>query len=101
MKQLLAFCNKRITPIFLIINIILLINPERILAKENDNYNERSIAQISNKIAKNYSKKFCNAIGIGLSKESALKLAIRENQDLKFNPTLLMHITILELFLKK
>ena len=47
---------------------------------------------IQNKIAKNYSKKFCNAIGIGLSTESAARLAINENKNPKFNSSLWVDI---------
>ncbi len=32
------------------------------------------------KISKSYTKKFCNAIGFGLSKESAMKFSIEENK---------------------
>ncbi len=40
------------------------------------------------KIAKSYSNKFCNAIGIGISQEGATRLAINENKRSKFNPAL-------------
>ena len=56
-------------------------------AKENIDLNK-----IQNKIAKSYSNKFCNAIGIGMSKESAMKLSIMENSKLKYNPSLWMDI---------
>ena len=49
---------------------------------------------IQEKLAKNYSNKFCNAIGIGLSKESALKITIRENSDIKYNPTLWLRLAL-------
>tara|TARA_Y100001968_G_scaffold324741_1_gene364709 strand:- start:555 stop:947 length:393 start_codon:yes stop_codon:yes gene_type:complete len=32
------------------------------------------------KVSKSYTKKFCNAIGFGLSKESAMKFSIEENK---------------------
>ena len=47
---------------------------------------------LEERIAKNYSKKICNAIGIGLSKESAIKLSILENKESKFNPSLWIEI---------
>ena len=47
---------------------------------------------IQQKIANNYSKKFCNAIGIGLSTESAARLAINENKNPKFNSSLWLDI---------
>ena len=49
---------------------------------------EKKQVQLINKIAKGYSSKFCNAIGIGVSKEGALVLAINENKKAKFNPSL-------------
>ena len=49
---------------------------------------EPAINSIEKKIAKGYSNKFCNAIGIGLSSKSAIRLAIDENKDPKFNPSL-------------
>ena len=34
---------------------------------------------LTNKIAKSYTKKFCNAVGFGLSKESSMNFSIKEN----------------------
>ncbi len=34
---------------------------------------------LMNKIAKDFSKKFCNGVGFGLSQESAMNFAIKEN----------------------
>ena len=39
--------------------------------KEND--------QLINRIAKDFSKKFCNGVGFGLSQESAVNFAMKEN----------------------
>ena len=44
--------------------------------------------EIQYKVAKGYSSKFCNAIGMGVSKESAIKLSIKENTKAVFNPSL-------------
>ena len=35
---------------------------------------------LTKKISRSYTKKFCNAIGFGLSKESAMKFSIEENR---------------------
>tara|TARA_B100001250_G_C19712212_1_gene749739 strand:+ start:427 stop:831 length:405 start_codon:yes stop_codon:yes gene_type:complete len=35
--------------------------------------------KLSERIAKDFSKKFCNGLGFGLSKESAMTFAIKEN----------------------
>ncbi len=48
---------------------------------------------IEAKIAKGYSDKFCNALGMGMSKESALKLTILENSKASFNPSLWLELT--------
>jgi len=40
------------------------------------------------RIAKGYSSKFCNAIAMGMTKESSLMLAISENEQLYYNPSL-------------
>lgn len=54
--------------------------------------NNQNSIQLQNKVAKGYSSKFCNAIGIGLSKEGAAKLAISENIEAKFNPSLWLEL---------
>ncbi len=66
--------------------------PDRLEAIENSTISNLPILQ--KKVAKGYSKKFCNAIGFGLSKESALKLAIKENEDPKFNLSLWKEIAV-------
>ena len=40
------------------------------------------------KVAKGYSGKFCNGIAMGLTQQSALKIAIAENRKPSFNPSL-------------
>ena len=51
------------------------------------------INNLTNKIARSYSSKFCNAIGIGFSEASAMKLTISENKESKFNPSLWLELT--------
>jgi hypothetical protein len=36
--------------------------------------------KLINKVSKSYTKKFCNAIGFGLSKESAMDFSLAENK---------------------
>ena len=64
-----------VTPLFILLTItnVNLLNTE--LAK---------IIALIKKISRDYTKKFCNGIGFGLSKESALKFANKEN-NLIFN----------------
>tara|TARA_Y100001968_G_C18731698_1_gene424826 strand:- start:103 stop:498 length:396 start_codon:yes stop_codon:yes gene_type:complete len=68
-KKLLS---QLITCIF-ILSTIICINAEIVSAKEND----PSI--LIKKVSKSYTKKFCNAIAFGLSKESAMNFSIKEN----------------------
>ena len=46
------------------------------------NLNNKELSTLTNKISKNYSNKFCNGIGFGLSQESALTFAINENKQI-------------------
>ena len=48
---------------------------EILYASENDNF------VLIKKISKSYTKKFCNAVGFGLSKESAMNFSIKENKE--------------------
>ncbi len=45
-------------------------------------------ATLEETISKGYSSKFCNAIGMGVSKKGAIKLSIVENSKPSFNPSL-------------
>ena len=65
---------------------ILIDHPRQVIASETNN--SKSIINLQEKIAKGYSSKFCNSIGIGLSKEGATRLSIIENQKSRFNPSL-------------
>ena len=80
-------------PILCLLSLILLILLTSFIqtadAKENIDLNK-----MQNKIAKSYSNKFCNAIGIGMSKESSMKLTIIENSKLKYNPSIWMDIVL-------
>ncbi|WP_320676916.1 hypothetical protein [Prochlorococcus sp. MIT 1300] len=46
------------------------------------------------KVANGYSNKFCNAIGIGVSQDGALKMTIAENKSATYNPSLWLDIAI-------
>tara|TARA_Y100001968_G_scaffold302461_1_gene315807 strand:+ start:83 stop:490 length:408 start_codon:yes stop_codon:yes gene_type:complete len=76
-----------IIPKLIVISLIILfclpLNSYAAFSSYDSNY-----LKIKNKVINSYSTKFCNAIGIGLSKESAIKLTILENKDLKNNPSL-------------
>ncbi len=50
------------------------------------------IENLQKKVAKGYSSKFCNAIAMGFSKDSAARLSIEENSNPKYNPSLWMEL---------
>lgn len=62
------------------------IQTKEVFASEANEVNK--LISLQNKIAKGYSNKFCNSIGMGISKEGATRLTIAENKDSKFNPSL-------------
>ena len=69
-----------------IVLIIFTFLPTKLLAIETVNKSNNS--KLEYKIAKGYSNKFCNAIGIGVSVDGALTMAISENKEASFNPSL-------------
>ena len=65
----------------LILTILLCVYTEALYASESDG------SILIKKISQSYTKKFCNSIGFGLSKESAMNFSIREifsNPGLKY-----------------
>ena len=59
--------------VFLIFSILIIVHTEKLSASENYE------SELINKVSKSYTKKFCNSIGFGLSKESAMNFSIKEN----------------------
>ena len=59
--------------IFIICSILIVFHAEDLSASEVDE------SVLIKKVSKSYTKKFCNAIGFGLSKESAMDFSIKEN----------------------
>jgi len=59
--------------IFLICSILIISNAEEIYALESVN------SVLIKKVSKSYTQKFCNSIGFGLSKESAMNFSLKEN----------------------
>ena len=61
------------TLLFTICSMLILLPTESLSATEGiDN-------KLINKVSQSYTKKFCNAIGFGLSKESAMDFSLAEN----------------------
>ena len=62
------------TLLFTISSMLILLPTESLSATEGiDN-------KLINKVSQSYTKKFCNAIGFGLSKESAMDFSLAENK---------------------
>ena len=59
--------------IFMICSILIISNAEEIYALESVN------SVLIKKVSKSYTQKFCNSIGFGLSKESAMNFSLKEN----------------------
>ena len=66
--------------------MLFFIQPNQVMASEI--HSSAKINNLEQKVAKGYSNKFCNGIGIGISKEGATRLTINENMESKFNPSL-------------
>ena len=64
--RLLAF-------IFLICSTLIIFHTDKSYASESDD------AILIRKVSQSYTKKFCNSIGFGLSKESAMDFSLKEN----------------------
>ena len=59
--------------IFMMCSILIIFNAEEIYALESVN------SVLIKKVSKSYTQKFCNSIGFGLSKESAMNFSLKEN----------------------
>ena len=69
---------KRMVPfllsfIFLLCSTSIIFKTKEVFASESD------ASVLITKVSKSYTKKFCNAIGFGLSKESAMNFSLKEN----------------------
>ena len=67
------------TFIFLICSTLIIFHPEELYASEN----VESI--FIKKVSQSYTNKFCNSIGFGLSKESAMNFSLKENNQVFHN----------------
>ena len=59
--------------IFLLSSTLIIVHTEELYASENAD------ATLIKKVSQSYTKKFCNSIGFGLSKESAMIFSLKEN----------------------
>ena len=62
------------TFVFIVFSILIIFQTEVLYASESDS------SAFIKKVSKSYTNKFCNAIGFGLSKESAMTFSIEENK---------------------
>ena len=60
--------------IFIISSTLILFHTESLYASEQND------SILIKKVSQSYTNKFCNSIGFGLSKESAMNFSIKENQ---------------------
>ncbi len=58
---------------FLICSALIIVHTEELYASENVD------SVLIKKVTKSYTNKFCNSIGFGLSKESAMNFSLKEN----------------------
>ena len=58
---------------FLICSTLIIFHTEKLYASESVE------SVLINKVSKSYTQKFCNSIGFGLSKESAMNFSLKEN----------------------
>ena len=84
---LISYIKKAIRLLKINFVIALIISTQYLIFNINQ-VEAKDLGDIRTKIAKGYSSKFCNSIGIGLSTESALKITINENSNPKYNPSL-------------
>ena len=73
---------------FVLLSIILFKPSLNAIANDLDAGSDKLIINLKEKLAEGYTNKFCNAIGIGLSKSTAAEMTIKENQNPKFNSSL-------------
>ena len=74
MRDKLKKINLRLFAIiFMMFSILTIFNAEEIYALESVN------SVLIKKVSKSYTQKFCNSIGFGLSKESAMNFSLKEN----------------------
>ena len=59
--------------IFIICSTLIIFNTEDLSASESED------SVLINRVSKSYTNKFCNSIGFGLSRESAMNFSLKEN----------------------
>ncbi len=74
MKETLKKIIYKILSLIIISTFIISFNVKTVSAKEDPS------TDLIRKISKDYTKKFCNSIAFGLSKESAMKFSLEENK---------------------
>ena len=85
-KKLFSLAINLLVPIGLVTIILSTFYPLKASAEQPVDLS--TINNLQEKIAKSYASKFCNGIGMGISKEGSARLTINENKESKFNPSL-------------
>ncbi len=86
LKTFMIRLKRTATLIALLTVILTTFSPATVFASEVVDVEEPTPLEL--KVAKGYSSKFCNGIAMGLTQQSALKIAIAENRKPSFNPSL-------------
>ncbi len=73
-KNIYKILIRLLTCIFIVGSVLIVFQTESLYASENDN------SVLIKKVSQSYAKKFCNSIGFGLSKESAMNFSMEENK---------------------
>ncbi len=77
MKSFLLLLQPKRFILHIMLAAILIVNPYPLFAIQE---NSDQIQVLTQKVSKDFSKKFCNGIGFGLSQESAFTFALKENE---------------------
>ena len=86
LKTFMIRLKRTATLIALLTLVLTTFSPTTVFASEVVDVEEPTPLEL--KVAKGYSGKFCNGIAMGLTQQSALKIAIAENRKPSFNPSL-------------
>ncbi len=86
LKTFIIRLKRTATLIALLAIVLTIFSPTTVFAAELVDVEEPTPLEL--KVAKGYSGKFCNGIAMGLTQQSALKIAIAENRKPSFNPSL-------------
>ena len=86
LKTFMIRLKRTATLIALLALVLTILSPTAVFASEIVDVEDPTPLEL--KVAQGYAGKFCNGVAMGLTQESALKIAIAENRKPSFNPSL-------------